>query len=155
VDSSQGFWSIKSESATVNGQAINQPGNTAIMDTGTTLALVSDATCKAIYDAIPGAVYDQDSQGYIFPDNLSGDQLPAVTFAIGDTQFAVNKEDLGFAEAKQGFVYGGIQSRGTMTFDILGDTMLKGIYAIFDLGNQRFGAVPRVGRGTNYGPAQS
>jgi hypothetical protein len=81
----------------------------------------------------------------------------------------------GIAEAKQGFVYGGIQSRGTMTFDILGDTMLKSIYAvsacssgyslnlllgltsrqIFDLGNQRFGAVPRVGRGTNFGPAQS
>jgi hypothetical protein len=34
------------------------------------------------------------------------------------------------AEAKQGFVYGGIQSRGSMTFDILGDTMLKSIYAV-------------------------
>jgi hypothetical protein len=98
VDSSQGFWSIKSESATVNGQAVDQSGNTAIMDTGTTLALVADATCKAIYDAIPGAVYDQASQGYIFPDNLSGDQLPVVTFAIGDKQFAVNKEDLGFGK---------------------------------------------------------
>ena len=40
--------------------------------------------------------------------------------------------------------YGGIQSRGTMTFDILGDTFLKGIYAVFDQGNQRFGAVQRV-----------
>ena len=98
VDSSQGFWSIKSESATVNGQVVNQSGNTAIMDTGTTLALVSDATCKAIYNAIPGAVYDQASQGYIFPDNLSADQLPLVTFAIGDKQFTVNKEDLGFGK---------------------------------------------------------
>jgi hypothetical protein len=34
------------------------------------------------------------------------------------------------AEAKEGYVYGGIQSRGTMTFDILGDTFLKGIYAV-------------------------
>ena len=39
--------------------------------------------------------------------------------------------------------YGGIQSRGDMTFDILGDTFLKGIYAVFDQGNQRFGAVQR------------
>ena len=38
--------------------------------------------------------------------------------------------DESIAEAKQGFVYGGIQSRGTMTFDILGDTMLKSIYAV-------------------------
>jgi len=48
------------------------------------------------------------------------------------------------AEAKTGFIYGGIQSRGTMTFDILGDTFIKGIYAIFDQGNKQFGAVPRV-----------
>jgi len=49
-----------------------------------------------------------------------------------------------FADAGNGMSYGGIQSRGTMTFDILGDTFLKGIYAVFDQGNQRFGAVQRV-----------
>ena len=98
VDNSQGFWSVKSESASVNGTPIDQSGNSAIMDTGTTLALVADATCKAIYDAIPGATYDQDSQGFVFPDNLTADQLPDVTFAIGDKQFTVNKEDLGFGK---------------------------------------------------------
>ena len=130
VDSSQGFWSFDSQSATVNGTAIDRTGNTAIADTGTTLALVDDATCQAIYDAIPGATYDSASQGFIFPDNTTADQLPVVTFAVGEKQFAVQKEDLGFAVAKPGFVYGGIQSRGNMTFDILGDTFLKGIYAV-------------------------
>lgn len=38
--------------------------------------------------------------------------------------------DNGVAEAKQGYIYGGIQSRGDMPFDILGDTMLKSIYAV-------------------------
>jgi len=130
VDNSQGFWMFDSTSATVNGISIAQDGNTAIADTGTTLALVSDATCKAIYDAIPGSTYDQTQQGYTFPSNTTADQLPVVTFAVGDSQFAVQKEDLGFADAGNGMVYGGIQSRGTMTFDILGDTFLKGIYAV-------------------------
>ena len=130
VDNSQGFWMFDSTSATVNGQTVNQSGNTAIADTGTTLALVSDATCKAIYDAIPGSTYDQTQQGYTFPSNTTVDNLPVVTFAVGDAQFAVQKEDLGFADAGNGMVYGGIQSRGTMTFDILGDTFLKGIYAV-------------------------
>ena len=159
VDNSQGFWMFSSTSATVNGTTVNQSGNTAIADTGTTLALVSDATCKAIYDAIPGSTYDSTQQGYTFPSNTTADNLPVVTFAVGDTQFAVQKEDLGFADAGNGMVYGGIQSRGTMTFDILGDTFLKGIYAvscnrppesralltlqIFDQGNTRFGAVQR------------
>jgi len=91
--------------------------------------LVSDATCEAIYNAIPGATYDQAQQGYVFPSNTTADRLPVVSFAVGDTQFEVQKEDLGFADAGNGMVYGGIQSRGTMNFDILGDTFLKGIYA--------------------------
>jgi Eukaryotic aspartyl protease len=98
VDNSQGFWTVSSTSATVNGTTIDQAENTAIIDTGTTLALVSDETCQAIYNAIPGSSYDQESQGYIYPDNLTEDQLPAVTFAIGDKQFLVQKEDLGFGK---------------------------------------------------------
>lgn len=143
VDNSQGFWMFDSTSATVNGKTVDQSGNTAIADTGTTLALVSDATVKAIYDAIPGSQYDSTQQGYVFPSNTSAADLPVVTFDVGGKQFAVQKEDLGFADAGNGMVYGGIQSRGSMTFDILGDTFLKGIYAIFDQGNTRFGCVSR------------
>lgn len=130
VDNSQGFWSFQSTSATVAGKTIQRTGNTAIADTGTTLALVDDATCQAIYAAIPGGKYDSTQQGYVFPTSTTADQLPVVTFAVGDKQFAVQKEDLAFADAGNGMVYGGIQSRGTMTFDILGDTFLKGIYAV-------------------------
>lgn len=86
-------------SATVNGRTISQPGNRAIADTGTTLALVSDAVCQAIYDQIPNATYDSNQQGYIFPSKTTEDQLPVVTFAVGSTQFIVQKEDLGFADA--------------------------------------------------------
>ncbi|KAJ5230856.1 hypothetical protein N7489_011564 [Penicillium chrysogenum] len=143
VDNSQGFWMFDSASATVNGKSVARAGNKAIADTGTTLALVDDETCQAIYDAIPGAKYDNASQGWIFPSNTPADELPVVSFAVGDKQFVVQKEDLGFAEAKSGYVYGGIQSRGTMTMDILGDTFLKAIYAVFDVGNLRFGAVQR------------
>lgn len=143
VDNSQGFWQFDSTSFTLNGKTIARSGNTAIADTGTTLALVDDATCKAIYAAIPGGKYDSSAQGYVYPTSTTVDKLPVVTFAVGDKQFTVQKEDLGFVEASSGYIYGGIQSRGDLTFDILGDTFLKGIYAIFDVGNTRFGAVSR------------
>ncbi|KAJ5544740.1 hypothetical protein N7535_006874 [Penicillium sp. DV-2018c] len=143
IDNSQGFWMFDSASATVNGKSIARAGNKAIADTGTTLALVDDETCQAIYDAIPGAEYDSQNQGWIYPSDTPADKLPVVSFAVGDQQFVVQKEDLGFAEAKSGYVYGGIQSRGSNPFDILGDTFLKGIYAVFDVGNLRFGAVQR------------
>ncbi|KAF2099786.1 acid protease [Rhizodiscina lignyota] len=151
VDNSQGFWMFDSTSASVNGTTIQRSGNTAIADTGTTLCLVDDNTCKSIYDAIPGSKYDSTQQGYTFPANTSADQLPTVTFAVGDTQFTVQKEDLGFADAGSGMTYGGIQSRGDQNFDIFGDTFLKSIYAIFDQGNKRFGAVQRTEATQNVG----
>lgn len=144
VDSSQGFWMFDSTSVIVAGKTIARNGNKAIADTGTTLALVDDANCQAIYNAIPGAKYDETQQGYLFPTNTAVSSLPVVSFAVGDKLFAVHKEDLAFADAGHGMTYGGIQSRGDMDFDILGDTFLKGIYAIFDQGNSRFGAVQRA-----------
>lgn len=130
IDNSQGFWSFPSASATVAGKTIHRSGNTAIADTGTTLALIDDATCEKIYDAIPGGKYDSTQQGYLFPTNTAANKLPVVSFAVGDKQFNVNKADLAFADAGNGMSYGGIQSRGDLSFDILGDTFLKGIYAV-------------------------
>ncbi|KAL8720514.1 MAG: hypothetical protein Q9225_002636 [Loekoesia sp. 1 TL-2023] len=143
IDNSQGFWQFKSTTASINGKKVNRSGNTAIADTGTTLALVDDNLCQAIYDAIPGAKYDDQQQGYLFPSNTTVDKLPVVAFDVGGKEFAVQKEDLAFADAGNNMTYGGIQSRGDLSFDILGDTWLKAIYAIFDQGNKRFGAVVR------------
>ncbi|KAL8732187.1 MAG: hypothetical protein Q9166_002934 [cf. Caloplaca sp. 2 TL-2023] len=144
IDSSNGFWEFESPTASVNGTNIHRAGNVAIADTGTTLALVDDKTCAAIYKAIPGAKSSNRDQGYIFPSNTTLDKLPVVAFDVGGKEFAVQKEDLAFASAGDGMTYGGIQSRGDLPFDILGDTWLKGIYAIFDQGNKRFGAVVRI-----------
>ncbi|KAH4038793.1 hypothetical protein HBH98_061810 [Parastagonospora nodorum] len=145
VDSSQGFWQIQSTSATINGQTITRSNNTSIMDTGTTLCLVEDSLVEAVYKAIPGSKYDSENQGYLFPANTSVDQLPDVTLAIGDAQVSFQKEDLGFADAGNGMVYGSIQSRGTMDMDIYGDAVLKAMYAIFDMnnGSPQFGWVQR------------
>ena len=130
VDNSQGFWQFASATASVNGTALPRDGNTAIADTGTTLALVDDATVEAIYKAIPGSSYNQTQQGYVFPQTVTPDQLPVVKFAVGGVEFAVPKEALAFADGGDGTWYGGIQSRGDLGFDILGDTFLKGIYAV-------------------------
>ena len=130
VDKSQGFWQIQSTSATINGETISRSGNTSIMDTGTTLCLVDDNLVDAVYKAIPGAKYDQSNQGYVFPSSTSVDNLPDVQLAIGDTMVAFQKEDLGFADAGNGMVYGSIQSRGSMDMDIYGDAVLKAMYAV-------------------------
>jgi hypothetical protein len=133
IDSSQGFWQFPSKTATINGQTIDQGDNLAIADTGTTLALVSDQVCDALYKAIPGATYSSEYQGYIVPNTVTANDLPDFSVAIGDKEFVIQKEDLIFAPADDNNWYGGVQSRGDMTFDILGDTFLKSVYAVSTL----------------------
>ncbi|EPE28650.1 Acid protease [Glarea lozoyensis ATCC 20868] len=153
ISSSSGFWQFTSAQSTVNGTTVSQSSrNTAIADTGTTLALVSDAVCEAVYSAIPNAYYDYNSQGWVYPENTPLSDLPVVTIAVGQHQVIIQKEDLGFASVGDGNVYGGIQSRGNLPFDILGDTFLKGIYAVFDQGNKRFGFVQRAEKYQNISP---
>jgi hypothetical protein len=106
--------------------------------------LVDDATCEAIYKAIPGSKYDSQAQGYVFPSNTTASDLPDVTLDIGGQPCTIQKEYLGFADAGNQMVYGGIQSRGSMTFDIYGDVVLKNMYAIWDVGGNRFGFVQRI-----------
>lgn len=151
IDSSKGFWEFKSESATVAGKTIARSGNYAIADTGTSLALVDDKLCEAIYAAIPDARFDKKVQGWVFPIGTPVSKLPTITVAVGEKQFEIQKEDFGFASVGGGMQYGGIQSRGDSKFDILGDTWLKAIYAIFDQGNKRFGAVQRIESSQNVG----
>ncbi|KAJ5172928.1 Peptidase A1 [Penicillium capsulatum] len=130
VDKSQGLWMVDSASAVVNGKLVARAGNKAIVDTGTPLTLVDDDTCQSVYDGIQGAFYDEESQGYIYPSNALAEELPVVSFALGDKQFFLRKEDLGFAPAKPGYLYGGIQSRGSMRTDVMGATFLQAIYAV-------------------------
>ena len=130
IDSSQGFWMFPSASASINGKTIQLSGNTAIADTGTTLALVSDEVCEALYKAIPGAKYDSNQQGYVFPTSTKVEDLPEFKVAVGDKTFLIQAEDLAFAPADDNNWYGGVQSRGNMTFDILGDAFLKSVYAV-------------------------
>ncbi|KAF2476872.1 acid protease [Lindgomyces ingoldianus] len=151
IDTSNGYWQFKSESATINGRTITRPSNTAIADTGTTLALVDDAMCEAIYSCIPGAKFSYSQQGWIFPIGTPEAQIPVVTFAVGEKQFALQKEDFGFSKVGEKMQYGGIQSRGDTAFDILGATWLKAVYVIFDQGNKRLGACQRIEGTQNIG----
>jgi hypothetical protein len=135
VDPMDGYWTFHSPSTVVNGQALNIPATAAIPDTGTTLMMVHDDVCAAIYSTIPGAYYYATWQAWVFPANVTADQLPVVSFAVGNKQIVIEKEHLVYERVKNGTVFtdmvvGGIQSRGGLDFDIWGATFLRCVYAV-------------------------
>ncbi|KAJ7057706.1 acid protease [Mycena amicta] len=140
VDSSEGFWMVPSASYTLNGKTIQRAGNTAILDTGTTLALVDDDTVSAIYAKIKGAKFDQNQGGWMYPSTSA---VPNLAFAIGDTLYTLNAADFAFGDAEGGYVFGGVQSRGSNPFDILGDIFLKSVYVVFNQGESTVGLAQR------------
>jgi hypothetical protein len=132
VDNSQGLWQFPSSTASVGDRGVLRFDNTAVADTGSSLALIDDSLCDAIYSTIPGAYYDPNAVGYVYPSNTPVDQLPTVKLAVGEKEFAIRKADLAYADAGNNFTYGGIQSRGDLSFDIFGVTFLKSVYAVSD-----------------------
>ncbi|KAI0658656.1 acid protease [Cubamyces menziesii] len=140
VDNSQGFWQVQSTSWTLNGETKERSGNTTILDTGTTLLLVADDVVDAIYGAIEGATYDDEQGGYKFPSNAT---IPEVSFAVGDTLYKVNPQDIAFGDAGDGYTFGGIQSRGDLDFDIFGDVFLKSVYVVFNQSEKTVGLAQR------------
>jgi len=140
VDNSQGFWMVPSTSYTLNGKTIERADNTAILDTGTTLALIDDDAVSKIYGAIKGAKFDSNQGGWMYP---ATSKVPDLAFAIGDTMYTLNAADFPFGEAEDGFLFGGVQSRGTNPFDILGDIFLKSVYVVFNQGESTVGLAQR------------
>lgn len=143
LDNSQGTWMFESSVASINGAQYGRFGNRALADTGTTLCLVSDSLCEKIYSSIPGATKSATQQGWIFPTPTDLSTLPKVAFSIGNALFHIKPADFAFQDLGDGTTYGGIQSRGSQDFDVLGCVFLRCIYAIFDQGNSRFGCVER------------
>lgn len=143
LDNSQGAWMFESSVASINGEQYDRSCNRAMADTGTTLCLVGDSLCERIYSSIPGAKQSATQQGWVFPTTTDLSSLPKVALSVGNALFHIKPADFAFQDLGDGTTYGGIQSRGTQDFDVLGCVFLRCIYAIFDQGNSRFGCIQR------------
>lgn len=148
ASSVHGYWEFASEFAEINGQRVDRTGNTAYADTGTTLIMVADDLLPLIYGPV-GGFFDDNYQAWIFPSNVSVDNVPTIVLPAGNGVVTLNPVDLITPFANNAtYYFGSIQSRGDTTYDVFGDYWLRNVYAIWDFGTTneglRFGFVPRV-----------
>lgn len=129
VDNSNGFWQLPSEYAIINGQRVDRTGNTAVADTGTTIIHVSDDLLPIIYKPL-GGYFDKTQQGWVFPANVTLAQVPSIVLPIGGYDIQLAPEDIAFA-ADGDIIFGAIQSRGNLDWDVFGDYWLRNIYAVW------------------------
>lgn len=149
VDSSQGFWQVKSDLAAVNGQNIPIQGGSAIIDTGTSLMLVQDEMVTGYYSQVQGAEANDQVGGVIFPCNAD---LPDLDVRLGDSYVAtIPGNGINFAEVGtdtdtgEKFCFGGLQSNQGIPFAIYGDVFFKSQFVAFEGGNSpSLGVAPHV-----------
>lgn len=142
-----GQWEVRSDYAILNGKHIAREGNTAAVDTGTPGILLEDALVASIYEVLNGQ-FDSRSGGWRFPANTTN--YPTLTLPAGSIDITLNPQDFASGPPDDsGFIFGSIQSRKTLRFDVFGHPWLNNIYAVFDLGLtgvnvQRFGVALRA-----------
>ncbi|KAJ3555004.1 hypothetical protein NM688_g2811 [Phlebia brevispora] len=139
------YWQVTLESIEVNGKDAveNIP---AIIDTGTTLILGDGMNVLAFYEHIPGAFEIPDGSGFwsipCRPPTVSlkfgGQAFPILpqalvipAYSVGEPAFCV-----GAVVADSGII---VSDSDAPSFWVVGDAFLRGVFAVFDAGNQRVG----------------
>lgn len=133
------IWGISVGDAGFNGQKAGLGGRTAVIDTGTSYAFMPEEDAKKFYALLPEATVSEDGGSYTVPCDTT---IPA-QFTFGGVTYEVSAKD--WVGGKNG------DGSNTCTSNIysrdasgqgswlLGDTFLKNVYAVFDMGNNQIG----------------
>uniref|UniRef100_A0A8D0H044 Peptidase A1 domain-containing protein n=1 Tax=Sphenodon punctatus TaxID=8508 RepID=A0A8D0H044_SPHPU len=136
----QGYWQIKVDSITVNGQEVACSGGCqAIVDTGTSLLAGPANAISSLQNAI-GATLGQYSQYDINCSNLPS--MPDVIFVINGIQYPLSPSAY-TSQVAQGDCTSGFQNTSGELW-ILGDVFIREYYSIFDRTNNRVGLAKAV-----------
>lgn len=140
----KGYWQFNLDSISIGGTQVST-GGSAISDTGTSLVAGPssdiDALCKKI-----GGVYDPEEQ--IYKVDCSATGLPDVVFTINGHKFPVTQKSYVLpptVTGKDQKCILGFQGFDGAPIDwILGDTMIREFYTIYDVGNAQVGYAKSV-----------
>lgn len=134
------FWQTTCEDVSINGKLISRHGNTAIFDTGTTLCLMSKEVVDRVYKHIHGATCRNSDGLWLIPVKA---KIPQIEIRIGGKFYTINPDKFSLNVHSEDWVMGGIQNRGNLTFDVLGDVLFKSLYVVFDQEKCRVGLAQR------------
>jgi len=139
------YWQFDLDSVSINGKSSSKRGGkwAAISDTGTSLVVGPQAEVDRICDSIGGT----QAEGQLCSLDCNAKDLPDVVFRINGHDFPVTSksylipENPGSSKCVLGF--DGSGAGGDIDW-ILGDTMIREFYTIYDVGNAQVGMAKSV-----------
>ncbi|KAI6138205.1 aspartic peptidase domain-containing protein [Pisolithus thermaeus] len=131
----QGYWQISGDSISANGN-VALSSFSAVVDTGTTLIIGDLDTVGQFYSSLNAT--DLGNGFY----TLGCDSMPSISITIGGTAFPLSATtfNLGTYPTGSSQCVGAIAATGGLgNTMVLGDTFLRNVYAVFDMGQSRVG----------------
>ncbi|OTA96265.1 hypothetical protein M434DRAFT_19724 [Hypoxylon sp. CO27-5] len=146
VNNSLGYWGVQQTGFSIGGSDIKYEFDEAqdvVIDTGSTLLYAPAEAVQMYFNSVPGANYSYREYGWVLPCNSTP---PDFIFELGDTDGnkitgSVPGAYFIYAHSTDETCYAGLQSLGSFSSmpSIFGDIFLKSGFAVFDIGNKRFG----------------
>lgn len=132
-----GYWQVATSSFSAGGKKGVQ-GTDIILDTGTSLIAASKDQVQSFWSGVKGATASSDGQSYTYPcDTKVNAQLKMPdgrTFKIDEKDINIGKESAGSNNC-----VGAVLIADTPGSMIMGLSMLKNVYSVFDFGKERVG----------------
>lgn len=136
------YWNISFQGITVNGQRSPIRGTWAIADSGTSNMVAPPADARAIYAMISPKIKLIDQRGAYGMACSDFEGLNAsITFTMKGQPYTIPSKELnvGPYPGQEGICQGLINSPREVPFWIIGGSLLKYYYTVWDTGNKQLG----------------
>jgi hypothetical protein len=134
-------WMIKFDSITVNGKATGVRSQYAVADSGTSNMIAPAKDARAIYALISPNIKMIDPRGaYGIPCSQIKGLNSTITFTLGGKKYIIPTKELsvGPYPGKPGMCQTLVSSGNTPLW-IIGGSLMKYYYTVWDMGNRRLG----------------
>jgi cathepsin D len=133
------YWQVEFEKMTLWDKDVTPKVKTAIIDSGTSLILADEASVDTFYDSVYGSLKNETTGLW----EVMCYNIPTINVTFGGMVITVPTDvfTLGQLAPHSMYCLGGIQAT-TLPYWIMGDTLMRNVYTIFDAAKKRVGFAP-------------
>jgi hypothetical protein len=141
VNSRNGYWNITFQGITVNGKPTNIRPQFAVADSGTSNMIAPARDAVTIYNMISPKIKMIDPKGaYGLPCSEVAGLKAAITITMGGGKYTIPTQELSVGPYPgQPQMCQMLINSGSAPFWIIGGSLMKYYYTVWDIGNKRLG----------------
>lgn len=121
---SKGLYVLDLPKVQINDKVLEQDhGSAILLDSGTALTYLTTALVKELYFNFPESHYNETAGGWIY--SVTTTHSARIKFSLGSSTIELPPRELCFRSLSDGFCFGVVQDRGSLPYNVYGDSLFK------------------------------